>query len=177
MRLLPLLSIVLVLVPPAHAGRFLPHKPHLTVTEKVAFFKRSIRRETQMVVWLRSRHAPRTLERVSALWFYTHALAWHRRVLVRYEAKLRPDPRAYAGACLAAIIDSEGSGWDPTRWNTQGSGAYGLPQALPASKMASAGADWATNPYTQIRWARAYARSRYGGDCQAWAWWQAHRSW
>lgn len=85
--------------------------------------------------------------------------------------------RVYAGDCLAAIIDRENPGWDPKRWNTAGSGAYGLPQALPAEKMASAGADWRTNPYTQIRWAKAYARTRYGGECQAWAHWQAYSQW
>lgn len=84
--------------------------------------------------------------------------------------------RTYAGDCLAAIIDRENPGWDPLRWNTGGSGAYGLPQALPAEKMASAGADWRTNPYTQLRWLRSYARARYGSECGALAWWNAHGS-
>jgi hypothetical protein len=54
-------------------------------------------------------------------------------------------------------------------WNTAGSGAYGIPQALPASKMAAAGADWMTNPVTEIRWGLNYIRSRYGSPCGAWA--------
>ena len=52
-------------------------------------------------------------------------------------------------------------GWSPTVTNP-GSGAYGIPQALPASKMASAGADWQTNPATQIRWGLGYIRGTYG---------------
>ena len=55
------------------------------------------------------------------------------------------------------------------------SGAGGIPQALPESKMASAGADWATNPRTQIRWGlRIYIRGRYGTPCSAWSFWQGH---
>lgn len=54
------------------------------------------------------------------------------------------------------------------------SGAYGIPQALPGNKMASAGADWKTNPVTQIRWMIGYVNGRYGGWSQAWAFWQAN---
>lgn len=69
--------------------------------------------------------------------------------------------------CLDSIYSQE-SGW---RWNADNprSSAYGIPQALPGSKMASAGADWATNPVTQIRWGLGYIRDRYGSPCQAWA--------
>lgn len=56
------------------------------------------------------------------------------------------------------------------------SGAYGIPQALPGSKMSSAGADWQTNPVTQIRWMIGYVNGRYGGWSQAWAFWQS-RHW
>lgn len=52
------------------------------------------------------------------------------------------------------------------------SAADGIPQANPASKMASAGADWASNPATQIKWEISYVDSRYGGPCQAWGYWQ-----
>ncbi len=53
------------------------------------------------------------------------------------------------------------------------SGAYGIPQALPGNKMASAGADWQTNPVTQIRWMSGYV-SRYGGWQGAINWWYSH---
>ena len=54
------------------------------------------------------------------------------------------------------------------------SGAYGIPQSLPGTKMASAGADWETNPVTQIRWMIGYVTSRYGGWSQAMTWWWEH---
>jgi hypothetical protein len=54
------------------------------------------------------------------------------------------------------------------------SGAYGIPQALPGSKMASAGADWMTDPTTQIRWGLGYIKAVYGTPCDAWAFWQVH---
>ena len=68
--------------------------------------------------------------------------------------------------CLIALWSRE-SGWNSSAQNPS-SGAYGIPQALPASKMASAGADWATNPVTQIRWGLGYIDARYGSPCGAW---------
>lgn len=67
--------------------------------------------------------------------------------------------------CFDAIISQE-SGWNPYATNPY-SGAYGLPQALPGSKMASAGADWETNPRTQVKWALGYMNERYGSPCGA----------
>jgi len=72
--------------------------------------------------------------------------------------------------CVDAIFTRE-SGWDPQAENPDG--AYGIPQALPGSKMASAGPDWATNPYTQIRWGIGYMNATYGSPCAAWSHWQA----
>jgi hypothetical protein len=63
------------------------------------------------------------------------------------------------------------SHWDPTARNPS-SGAHGIPQALPGSKMASAGADWETNAATQIAWGLSYISARYGNPCQAWSFWQ-----
>lgn len=83
----------------------------------------------------------------------------------RGEAELR----AYINDdCLEEIVDRETADtWNPQVYNYQGSGAYGLPQALPGHKMASAGADWRTNPKTQIAWMRRYVDVRYGGSCNA----------
>ncbi|GAA5203407.1 lytic transglycosylase domain-containing protein [Microbacterium jejuense] len=68
-------------------------------------------------------------------------------------------------ACLVSLWNRE-SGW---RYNAgNASGAYGIPQALPGSKMSSAGADWATNPATQIAWGLGYISGRYGSPCGAW---------
>lgn len=75
-------------------------------------------------------------------------------------------------AALNNIIVRE-SGWNPLITNP-GSGAYGIPQALPGSKMASAGADWRTNGETQLKWMMRYIRSRYGTPNNAWAFWQAN---
>lgn len=69
--------------------------------------------------------------------------------------------------CLASLWNKE-SKWNHLAQN-RSSGAYGIPQALPGSKMASAGADWATNPATQIRWGLGYISGRYGSPCGAWA--------
>lgn len=65
------------------------------------------------------------------------------------------------------------SGWNPNAHN-KSSGAHGIPQALPASKMASFGADYYTNGETQIRWGLSYIKNRYGTPNQAWAWFQSH---
>jgi len=73
--------------------------------------------------------------------------------------------------CLNNIWDNE-SDWDPLAENA--SGAYGIPQALPGDKMASAGPDWQTNPTTQIKWGLGYIKDVYGSPCNAWVFWQAH---
>src|SRR5438067_1366703 len=75
-------------------------------------------------------------------------------------------------ACFSNIIERE-SGWNVHATNPS-SGAYGLGQALPASKMASAGSDWEDNPATQIKWVLSYMDSRYGSPCGAWSFWQSH---
>ena len=74
-------------------------------------------------------------------------------------------------------IVSRESGWGPTKSNFAGSGAYGLCQALPGSKMASAGADWATNPITQLKWCNSYAVGRYGSWAAAYKFWITHHWW
>jgi flagellar hook-length control protein FliK len=74
--------------------------------------------------------------------------------------------------CFSNIVDHESS-WNYQATNAS-SGAYGLFQALPAGKYASAGADWRTNPATQIKWGLNYMNSRYGSPCQAWSFWSAN---
>ena len=68
--------------------------------------------------------------------------------------------------CLVSLWNRE------SRWNLHASnpssGAYGIPQALPGRKMASAGADWRTNPVTQMKWGLDYIADRYGTPCAAW---------
>jgi hypothetical protein len=103
------------------------------------------------------------------------------------ESLAQADPRTIARAllaefgfssdqfsCLDSLWASE-SGWRVTA-NNPNSSAYGIPQALPGSKMSSAGADWATNPITQIRWGLGYIQDRYGSPCSAWSFKQG-RGW
>ena len=94
-------------------------------------------------------------------------------------ARAQSDPKAVASllaadrgwtgpqfTCLDSVWTKE-SGW---QWNaTNSSGAYGIPQSLPADKMASAGSDWSTNPITQITWGLQYIASVYGTPCSAWS--------
>jgi hypothetical protein len=68
--------------------------------------------------------------------------------------------------CLSQLWDRE------SHWNVKAknpSGAYGIPQAKPGSKMAAFGADWQTNPVTQIKWGLSYIKGRYGTPCGAWS--------
>jgi hypothetical protein len=69
-------------------------------------------------------------------------------------------------SCLDPLWAHE-SGWSVTAYNA-GSGAYGIPQALPGSRMASAGPDWQTYAATQIRWGLEYIKGTYGSPCAAW---------
>lgn len=94
------------------------------------------------------------------------------------------DPRAAARVLLAeyGFDDSQWgclddlwmgeSGWRYTAENSS-SGAYGIPQSLPGSKMATIASDWRTNPVTQIRWGLKYIKGSYGTPCGAWGAWQS----
>ncbi len=70
-------------------------------------------------------------------------------------------------SCLSSLWERE-SGWDRHAANSS-SGAYGIPQALPGSKMAAYGSDWRDNPVTQIQWGLAYVKGSYGTPCGAWS--------
>jgi hypothetical protein len=70
-------------------------------------------------------------------------------------------------SCLDKLWTKE-SGWRVSAANPSSS-AYGIPQALPGNRMATYGADWRTNPVTQIKWGRDYIESAYGSPCSAWA--------
>ena len=69
--------------------------------------------------------------------------------------------------CLDKLWQKE-SGWSYTAYNAS-SGATGIPQSLPGSKMATAGADWETNAATQVTWGLGYIKSAYGTPCSAWS--------
>jgi hypothetical protein len=69
--------------------------------------------------------------------------------------------------CLRRLWTRE-SNWNHRAYN-RSSGAYGIPQALPGSKMGAFGSDWRTNPATQIKWGLNYIDDRYGSPCSAWS--------
>jgi hypothetical protein len=87
---------------------------------------------------------------------------WARKLMARHGWTTGAQFRA-----LVKLWDRE-SHWNHKSHN-RGSGAHGIPQALPGSKMRSAGADWRTNPVTQIKWGLNYIDSRYGSPAKAWA--------
>lgn len=98
-------------------------------------------------------------------------------------ANAQADPRAAARALLSEFgfdasqfgcLDNLWNGESGWRYNASNgsSGAYGIPQSLPGSKMASVGADWQSNPVTQIRWGLQYIKSSYGTPCGAWNTWE-----
>ena len=72
--------------------------------------------------------------------------------------------------CLVNLWNRE-SGWRVNAHN-RSSGAHGIPQSLPGSKMASAGPNWYSNPFTQVEWGLKYIKGRYRTPCNAWGFWQ-----
>lgn len=112
-----------------------------------------------------------------------------RRAWEAFKRKMSHDPSAADNQSYAKKMNAL-KGWDRcwpsllTMWNHESgwnehaqnpsSGAYGIPQALPGSKMGSVGPDWRQSAITQITWGLAYVGSRYGDPCRAWAFWQAH---
>jgi hypothetical protein len=108
------------------------------------------------------------------------ARAKRERALNQAIANARSNPRAYAKIAVAErgwsssqfqcldLLWKRESGWNYRAQNPS-SGAYGIPQALPGSKMGTVAADWRTNPITQIKWGLNYIAGRYGTPCGAWA--------
>lgn len=86
-----------------------------------------------------------------------------------YQLAARRGWRGQQWACLDRLWQHE-SGWNHRARNGS-SGAHGIPQSLPGSKMASAGADWYSSAATQIRWGLGYIASAYGTPCDAWGKW------
>lgn len=151
MKILATVIAATILAAPAHAGRFLHHKQHMTLRQKVSFFQRSLRHERQALAWLRSRQAPRTLQRRSELAWERAAIRWHTRLLAQYQAKLAPRTRSYsvAGAICSAF------------------GPYCL-QALAVARCESTLSVYAQNgQYLGLFQMGDYARSRYGHGMDA----------
>jgi hypothetical protein len=105
--------------------------------------------------------------------------------VTRTEDLTKADPRTLARALMplyglaSSEFDCVDNIWSQeSNWNVHAdnpySSAYGIPQALPGSKMSSAGPDWQNSAETQIRWGLGYIASRYGTACSAWSFKQAH---
>lgn len=108
----------------------------------------------------------------------THIVARGKAVYIPSdkESIMRSAGIASSDFAYVNYIISRESGWNAFARNTR-SGAYGLCQALPGTKMASAGADWETNPVTQLRWCSGYAVGRYGSWSAAYNFWLANHWW
>lgn len=122
--------------------------------------------------------AGRARERVEARALPAYLAALHplpaRYTPNRAEGRQQAAGRGWTGLqwrCLLTLWDNE-SQWDEQADNPT-STAYGIAQALPGRRMASAGADWRTSAPTQIRWGLAYIGGRYGTPCGAWRHWYA----
>ena len=169
----------------------------LTVTVPAAVFAQSALAAPQGSSSYTTTQGPDELARYreALLARQSSAIAVHNAtVKARYELKVKQlgyepsitDPREIARqimlnkygwgddqfACYAHIIMHE-SRWNPYADNPRSS-AYGIPQALPGRRMAAFGADWRTNPVTQIRWGLDYVDDRYGSPCRAWSFKRGH---
>lgn len=172
----------------APAGaHLLPHRPatprHATVASLKAmnlYQHRNLAHARGAVRWLEraARHGRLRPAARSELRFHRHAIRWtereHRGTHARIRTLTRPRaaPRPAVDGCLSSLIGHE-SGWNVHATNPV-TGAYGLPQALPPEKMASAGPDWRDSAATQIRWMLGYIAQRYGSTCAALAHWAAY---
>ncbi|MBO9524405.1 MAG: lytic transglycosylase domain-containing protein [Nocardioidaceae bacterium] len=107
------------------------------------------------------------------------------QAVTKTEDLTKADPKTLARALMpeyglsSSEFDCVDNIWEhESRWNVHAdnphSSAYGIPQALPGSKMSSAGPDWENNAETQIRWGLGYIAKRYGTACSAWSFKQSH---
>ena len=169
LRLTALMVVIaaLVVVSPAQA--------HLVTKPKADTLK--ARAVSQKENLAHARYVCKRGDREHKAWS-CRAVEWLKHELAETQKVLNP-PRPKGTqpfalpACTNELLNLEG-GWNPTVYNHAGSGAYGGPQALPGHKMASAGPDWRTNIWTQIKWMIGYANGRYGGMCNALAFRRAY---
>lgn len=121
----------------------------------------------------RKQRASRTSVRASASPFRFATTKFNRWYAKRY-MKVRYHWSRAQYRCLAPLWGKE-SAWNERAHNGS-SGAHGIPQAMPGSKMASVGKDWRSNPMTQIKWGLRYIKAVYNTPCRAWSHWRS-RHW
>lgn len=175
MKLVLIALAALALAAPVEAHRSVPSgTAKLPLRERAAVLERAVEHHRYV-----ARHGAGRNRR-----WHAAALVWTERELREVVEAIEPvgetEIRAYlrervgepSATCLATIMDWETGGtFDPTIDFGFGHGnvneAYGLPQAYPGTKMASAGRDWRTSARTQIEWMIRYATERYGSPCGA----------
>lgn len=121
----------------------------------------------------RKKRASRTNVRASASPFKFATTKFNRWYAKRY-MHVRYDWKRAQFRCLAPLWGKE-SAWNERAHNSS-SGAHGIPQAMPGSKMASVGKNWRSNPMTQIKWGLSYIKAVYKSPCRAWSHWKS-RHW
>jgi hypothetical protein len=146
--------------------------PRLTVTDQIAGPIAATAAEQSNATWVQRAY----LVRLTAV---QDAIA-QRKAAIQATTAAYGSPQQIAQAMLGSFGWSSGqfscldplwaheSGWSVSAYNA-GSGAFGIPQALPGSRMASAGPDWQTNAATQITWGLDYIKGTYGSPCGAWS--------
>jgi hypothetical protein len=163
------LSLSLAGTSAANAAKLQFHPPlsERSLSGKAAGQRLIIRHDQQVLSWFKVHPQVSALNpeaAVPVIAFHRAQLKWTRRELKETQRALHP-PRPAVDSCLSQLIWRESKGkvhaTNPT------TGAYGIPQALPGSKMASAGPDWRDNAATQIRWMIGYVNARWGGSCSA----------
>lgn len=155
------------------------HKPwnKMTTKQKIVILKKQIHKDHCVIhFWKHHKHIK------SITWKQTNWAKTSLKIATKNLQKLQV--HIYKGGvsirnwllthghkCLVQIIDLENREYDPTLNYGGGHGdtsvAYGIPQANPGTKMASAGDDWETNPFTQIRWMIGYVNNKFGNECNA----------
>lgn len=152
-------------MPSASGGKFLWHRKGLSLEQRVNYFRLSVRHERQVVAFLTSKQAPRTLERRSELGFFRAALAWHQRLLTRYAAKLGPalPPHYQQWLCIhgyeGSWTDAGAPFWGGLQfgWNEwQRFGGRYAPTANLASPLEQM---WAAEAYWQVSGFRPWPRT------------------
>lgn len=121
----------------------------------------------------RKDRASRKTVRASASPFKFATTKFNKWYAKRY-MKVRYDWKRAQFRCLAPLWGKE-SAWNERAHNGS-SGAHGIPQAMPGSKMASVAKDWRRNPMTQIKWGLKYIKAVYESPCRAWSHWKS-RHW
>lgn len=155
------------------------HKPwkEMTIQQKIVVLKKQIHKDHCIIRWWKNHPHIQ-----GVTWKETHWAKVSLKIATKNLHILQA--HTYSGGnwvrnwllshghgCLVQIIDLENRRYDPTLNYGGGHGntsvAYGIPQANPGTKMASAGSDWRTNPFTQIRWMIGYVNAKFGSECNA----------